>query len=176
VPITSVGVDKFVLVQRGAGSDAALLPSSSAPSPRAEAGGGAGSASGEAEGDVILLRVTIPQASIALRACEVGSGTAPSLLLTCYPPKDSGASSSFTVQLTGGGTARPLAGLAAPSQQAQAGLAAAAAGGGGDGAGVGSGSGSGGGDSAAAAGAGAGGVVARVGNSADAGLAAAPPL
>jgi hypothetical protein len=112
VPITSVGVDKFVLVQRGAEPGASPRP------------GRAGEA---AEGDVILLRVTIPQASIALRACEVGSGAAPSLLLTCYPPKDSGASSSFTVQLTGGGSARPLAGLAAPSQAGLAGLAAAEA-------------------------------------------------
>ena len=111
--ITSVGVDKFVLVQRGAASDAATTPR--------------GDGTAGPDGDVILLRVTIPQAASALRACEVGSGAAPSLTLTCYPPKDAGASSSFSVQLTGGGTARPLPGLAAPSQQAQAGMAALAA-------------------------------------------------
>jgi hypothetical protein len=96
VTITSVGVDKFVLVQRGEGG-----------------------VDGGADGDVILLRVTIPQSAIALRACEVGPGTAPQLTLTCYPPQDSGAPSSFSVQLTGGGSAKPLPGLAAPSVQAQ---------------------------------------------------------
>ena len=118
VPITSVGVDKFVLVQRGAGSDLATTPRCGDPS---------GAGGGGSEADVILLRVTIPQASIALRACEVGSGAAPSLTLTCYAPKDSGASSSFSVQLTGGGSAKPLAGLAAPSEQSQAALSAALA-------------------------------------------------
>ena len=102
VPITSVGVDKFVLVQRGS----------------TEAGASeGGAASGVPEGDVILLRLTIPQSSIAFRACE--AGTAPQLTLTCYPHKEAGASNSFTVQLTGGGSAKPAEGVAAPSLQAQ---------------------------------------------------------
>ena len=102
VPITSVGVDKFVLVQRGS----------------TEAGASeGGAASGVPEGDIILLRLTIPQSSIAFRACE--AGTAPQLTLTCYPHKEAGVSNSFTVQLTGGGSAKPAEGVAAPSLQAQ---------------------------------------------------------
>jgi len=95
VSITSVGVDKFILTQRG-------------------------SLAGNGSEDIVLLRVTIPQSSIALRACEAVGGDAPSLLLTCYLPNSPGAKESFSVQLEGGGSALPTTGLAPPSFQVAA--------------------------------------------------------
>ena len=110
VAITSVGVDKFVLV---------LQPSA------AEAASGGASK--------IVLRVTIPQSAIALRACEMGMAS-PQLALTCYlpaalpAPRDAGAgggeeggngglSKSFVVVLEGKDDAVPVRGMAVPSAQ-----------------------------------------------------------
>ena len=108
--ITAVGVDKFVLVLR-AGSE------------EVGGGGGGGAAAASAGAGAIVLRVTIPQSSIALRACEAGMAS-PQLALTCYLPAgepgelgsaggNGGLSKSFVVLLEGVGDAEPTRGLAA---------------------------------------------------------------
>ena len=112
--ITSVGVDKFVLV---------LRPGSEEGGGGGGGGGGAGAAAGSGVG-AIALRVTIPQSAIALRACEAGMA-APQLALTCYLPAgdpggeggNGGLSKSFVVVLEGRGDAVAPRGLGLPSAQ-----------------------------------------------------------
>jgi hypothetical protein len=108
-----VGVDKFVLVLRPGEEGGGTL-----------GGGGAAAAAGNTTAGsgagAIVLRVTIPQSAIALRACEAGMA-APQLALTCYLPAgdpggeggNGGLSKSFSVVLEGTGDAVPTRGLAA---------------------------------------------------------------
>ena len=109
VAVTSVGIDKFVLIDR-----LAAHPS--------DGSGG------------VFLRLTIPTRSMALRACEVGANGEHELTVTCYSPLPpspgaaaavavaggaSGVARSFSIVLSDGGAAQAVPGVALPSSQSQ---------------------------------------------------------
>ncbi len=97
VAVSSVGIDKFVLIDRDAAN--------------ADGSGG------------VFLRLTIPTRSIVRRACEVGANGEHDLTVTCYEStsaaKAGGVSKSFTVVLRDGGAAKTPLGVALPSVQSQ---------------------------------------------------------
>jgi hypothetical protein len=71
IPITSIGVDKFVLCERAT--------------------------------DRTIVRLSIPQAQVALRAAERAAGAqSPSLEVSCAPPVGAPGGRTFVVTLAGG--------------------------------------------------------------------------